>query len=90
VAIEEWQIVCKVVMVLHTKSSTTDLSFKKSVPVPEQLAMLHKQTHLDICQHLDRYGNEREAFLESSLVTKYGCIIASRRVNIHNRPVRKS
>jgi hypothetical protein len=44
--------------------------------------MLHKQTLLGIGQtHFDRYGNERDSFLESSLVTKHGPIIASRRVN---------
>ncbi|PNF15535.1 hypothetical protein B7P43_G16529, partial [Cryptotermes secundus] len=33
--------------------------------VPKQLTVLHKQTRLDICQqHLDRYGNERDVFLD--------------------------
>ena len=32
--------------------------------VPKQLTQLHKQQRLDICQkHLDRYGNERDVFL---------------------------
>jgi hypothetical protein len=60
--------------------------------------MLHKQTCLEICQQLlYRYGNECDAFLESSLVMKHGFIIVSQRVNgrvwggnIHNRPERKS
>jgi hypothetical protein len=30
---------------------------------PKQLTMLHKQMHLGICQQLDRYGNEHNAFL---------------------------
>jgi hypothetical protein len=35
----------------------------------KQLAILHQQTCLDICQqHLDRYGNERDTFSESPLV----------------------
>ena len=33
--------------------------------VPKQLTEVHKQTRVDICQkHLDRYGNERDIFLD--------------------------
>ena len=33
--------------------------------VPKQLAEVHKQTRVDICQkHLGRYGNERDIFLD--------------------------
>ena len=33
--------------------------------VPKQLAEVHKQTRMYICQkHLDRYGNERDLFLD--------------------------
>ena len=33
--------------------------------VPKHLSVVHKQTRVDICQkHLDRYGNERDIFLD--------------------------
>ena len=42
--------------------------------VPKQLAVMHKQTRIDILQkHLNRYGNERDIFLDIVyiIVTSY-------------------
>jgi hypothetical protein len=60
----KWQIACKLVMVLLTKSHSR-VGFHEVCArwVPEQLTVLHKQTRLGIFQqHLDRCGNERDAF----------------------------
>ena len=69
--------------------------------VPKQLTDVHKQTRVDICKNIwiAMVTNETSSQTKSSLVTKYGSIITSRRVNgrvwngnihIHNRPARKS
>jgi hypothetical protein len=51
--------------------------------VPKQLTVLHKQMRLDICQqHLDRYGNERDVFLDR--------IITGDETWIHHRSQRSS
>ena len=37
--------------------------------VPKQLTEMHKGTRVDICQkHLDRYGNERDIFLDRIII----------------------
>ena len=65
--------------------------------VPKQLTEVPKQIRMDICQKdLNRYGDERNIFLETIPMTKHGSIVTSWRVNgrvwngnVHNRPARK-
>ena len=61
------------------------LGFHKVCPrwVPKQLSDMYKQTRVDVCQkYLNRYGNERDIFVDRIItVTKHGSIITSRRVN---------
>ena len=52
--------------------------------VPKQLTEALKQTRVDICQKniwIAMVTHETYSYAESSLVTKYGSIITSRRVN---------
>jgi hypothetical protein len=41
--------------------------------------MLHKQIRLDICQHLDRYGNEHDAILNGDETWIHRCELESKR-----------
>jgi hypothetical protein len=60
----------------NVKTSTTNTTITLRIWLADHLAggykkkltMLHKQTPLDICQqYLDRYGEERDSFLESNI-----------------------
>jgi hypothetical protein len=62
----KWQIICKLCHGSACEIIHNRLWFHKVCTrwVPEQLTMLQKQKCLHICQHLDRYGNERDTFFD--------------------------
>lgn len=57
-------VLCKSVMVVHTKSSTTNLASIVSAKwVPKELIKEHKHNDVEICQRLlDRYKDKGEGF----------------------------